>query len=89
MKRNSRTLLSTTVAVVLNLNVQISHDGRSHLYIWPLLPLNWVLMASWKAKQFGRYLGEGLADIFKITILCLTLCNIGLKSILYGLGAEQ
>lgn len=89
MKRNSRTLLNTTIAVVLSLNMQISHDGRSHLYIWPLLPLTWVLMAFWRAKQFGRYLGEGLADIVKITILCLTLCDIGLKSILYGLGVGQ
>lgn len=130
MRRKKRTtLMSTTIAVFIGLNMQVRRDNRAELITLPLLHLTPLLVWAWKVGQllaglpqsfdpfdklraswlrmrlfdtsFGRRMqhwgspateaNQSLIhwlDHLSFTLnIGITLIGIGLRSVLYGLGA--
>lgn len=99
MKRRKRkSLLSTSLAVYLSLNVQIQRDdGENQLLTFPLLQLATWLMVAWQLKavlyrpveyveaifnRLDHWLQVQQAEFKPATIMA----GIGIRSLLYGLG---
>lgn len=114
MRRKKRTtLMSTTIAVFIGLNMQVRRDNRAELITLPLLHLTPLLVWAWKVSQlltglpqffdtpFGRKTQRGGSPAIVATQslirwlnhlsftlnIGITLTGIGLRSVLYGLGA--
>ena len=114
MRRKKRTtLMSTTIAVFIGLNMQVRRDNRAELITLPLLHLTPLLVWAWKVSQlliglmqpfdtpFGRrtqcrrspataaspWLIRWLDHLSFTLNIGITLTGIGLRSVLYGLGA--
>lgn len=114
MRRKKRTtLMSTTIAVFISLNMQVRRDNRAELITLPLFHLTPMLVWAWKVSQllaglthlfdtpFGRraqhwgspataasqWLIRWLNHLSFTLNIGITLTGIGLRSVLYGLGA--
>jgi hypothetical protein len=122
MRRKKRTtLMSTTIAVFIGLNMQVRRDNRAELITLPLLHLTPLLVRAWKVGQllaglpqsfdrlrmrffdtpFGhrtqrwgtptmvatQWLIRWLDHLSFTLNIGITLTGIGLRSVLYGLGA--
>ena len=91
MKRKRRpTLLHTTIAVFLSINVQVERGGQAWLYSLPLLPLTTWLAAWWylrsTVRRLNRTIRATLADISDSLAIWLAVTNVGIKSVLFGIG---
>ena len=98
--RKRKSLLSTSLAVYLSLNIQIQQDnGEDHLLTLPLVQLSAWLMAALQlrtvlqrlARQIGQvyltlcdWLNAPLAEFRPLA----TLLGIGVRSLLYGFGVS-
>ena len=114
MRRKKRaTLMSTTIAVFIGLNMQVRRDNRAELITLPLLHLTPLLGWAWKVSQFltglthlfdtplgrrtqrwespamaaSQSLIRWLGHLSSTLNIGVTLTGIGLRSVLYGLGA--
>jgi hypothetical protein len=122
MRRKKRTtLMSTTIAVFIGLNMQVRRDNRAELITLPLLHLTPLLVRAWKVGQLLASLPQSFdrfrmrffdtpfghrtqrwgtptmvatqslirwLDHLSFTLnIGITLTGIGLRSVLYGLGA--
>ncbi len=99
MRRKKRsTLMSTTIAVFVALNMQVRREDRAELIILPLLHLTPLLIWGWKVSRFlsswshlEKKINRGfqsVEDLARSLTVTVTVINIGLRSILYGLGVS-
>ena len=99
MKRRKRkSLLNTSLAVYLSLNIQIQQDnGEDHLLTLPLVQLSaWLMAALQLQTALHQLAGQieqaqmALCDWLNISLSefkpFATLLGIGVRSLLYGFG---
>lgn len=101
-RKNRTTLMSTTIAVFVGLNMQIRRENRAELITLPLLHLTPLLIWAWKTSNLltgltrswsslvvvaRRWMNHQLDHLSYILDIGVILTGIGLRSILYGLGA--
>ncbi len=98
MKRRRKLVLSTSISVYLSLNVHAQKDnGTTNLLTIPLLSLTTLLLWWWNLQTITGYIGwhiayavariRGQIEIWRrIIFTALALCEIGVRSIIYGAG---
>jgi hypothetical protein len=90
--------MNTTIAVFVALNMQVRRENRAELITLPLLHLTPLLIWGWKVSRFLGSWGhlqskinqgfQNVKDLAHALTVTVTVINIGLRSILYGLGVS-
>jgi hypothetical protein len=88
--KRSTTMLSTQLAVILALNIQVQNGNEARLLMIPLLVFTGLFYRLWSAKRVvarWQFQFAGLArDIEASVSFICSVFIIGVKSVAFGVG---